>query len=179
MQSNLSKFVVFFCCWLLSIALVLLVCFLQAKVYDTDYLFNYTFLISFVVAFVCVALWNIRYKDIFENILLFSFLLCFNMLLIYIAPLTVNRSLSTFIYFYSVENKQISKKIYEDGYYNDFVIRRFEDGENFGFLECDKNLCKPNIKTKIFYYILMPLGKITLSDKHYKEFKRFADKYNQ
>ena len=175
MNNNISKIICLCLCFVISTFFVFLICYLQAKIFDTDYLLNYTLIIAIICSVLAVCVWTIKYKDNFEKFLVFISILFFNMLLIYIGPLTVNRSLSTFIYFYSVENGSVKKDLYKEAYYKDFVARRYTDGQIFGFLSCDEAVCKPNIRTKMFYYVLSPIGKITASDKHYKEFKAFMD----
>ena len=179
MSNNFYKFLWLILCGMVSTIVVCTICFCQAKIFDTDYLLNYTFIISAIASLAAVLVWNIKNKDSFENFLTFMIFLFFNMLLIYIGPLTVNRSLSTFIYLYAVQNGEIKKDIFDENYNSAFMSRRFYDGEKFGFLNCDNEVCKPNIRTKIFYYILYTTGKLTASDKHYKEFKEFVDNKNQ
>lgn len=175
MKDLFLKFLFFCFVILVSTVFVIGICYFQAKIFDTDYLLNYTLIISIICSILAVCVWSIKYKDNFEKFLVFICILFFNMLLIYIGPLTVNRSLSTFIYFYTVENRSVKKDFYEESYYKDFVARRYTDGQIFGFLSCEDNVCRPNIRTKMFYYFLYPIGKITASDKHYKEFKTFMD----
>ena len=88
----------------------------------------------------------------------------------------MDRSLSSFIYFYSIENKKITTDIFKPEYIEPYVQRRFLDGEKLGFLKCSDNICKPTLKTKITYYLLLPVAKITRTDKEYKKFKNFMDK---
>ena len=175
MKDTILKFFYFLFCLIISTLIVILICFIEGKVSDTDLLFNYIMTISIFSSFIAICVWSIKYKSLFEKLIIFFCILFFNMLVIYIGPLTTNRSLSTFVYFYAVEKNEVNKNLYDESYYKDFVYRRYLDGDKMGFLTCDESKCKPNIRTKIFYYILYPLSKITASDKHYKEFRKFAD----
>ena len=89
-----------------------------------------------------------------------------------LSPVFIDRSLSLFIYFYSVGNGTVKRDTLNEQYYKKFFDRRIQDAENMHFISCDKNICTPKIKAKIAYYILFPIGKITNSLKNYNDFKK-------
>ena len=95
---------------------------------------------------------------------------------IYFGPVTLDRSLSAFIYFYSVENKEINTDIFDAEYFDKYIQRRFDDGEKIGFLKCYNSICKPTIKTKIVYYTLYPCGKLSKTLTEYDKFKSMLEK---
>ncbi len=110
---------------------------------------------------------------------LVSFFL-FNILYSFYITIILDRSLSGFIYFYTVENKSISMDIYNESYFRPFVERRFEDGQQLGFLECDSKTrtCTPTLKNKFIYYVTYPIGKLTGTLKNYDRFKIFMEENN-
>lgn len=172
----LNKFLKFTLLITASIFATLLICLIHSIFYNYNIMFNFTILIPIFVSISAIGIWKIKYKDAFEGFLVFWVILLCSLLVMYIGPFTINRSLSTFIYFYAVENGEINKNNYDKTYLDEFIKRRYDDGEKFGFLDCNNDICRPNIKTRIFYYILSPLGKITTSDKYYKQFKSIQNK---
>ena len=94
---------------------------------------------------------------------------------IYFGPVTLDRSLSSFIYFYSVENGQITRNIYDENYFSTYIQRRFEDGEKIGFLECDEHYCRPTLRTKFVYYVLYPCGIASKTLNEYYKFDKMMD----
>ena len=141
------------------------------KTFSEGVLFFSAFGIAFIAALLSFFIWRIFYKENFESFLIFSTLFFISVIFIYFAPVTLDRSLSSFIYFYSVENKEIPRDIYEEKYFSEYIDRRFTDGEKIGFLSCDKKNCKPTLKTKIVYYLLYPCGKISNTTTEYNKFK--------
>ena len=172
----MSKFLKFILLIIISVFLTFLMCLIHSKYYDDSILFNFTILIPVIVSILSVFIWALKYKDLFERFLVFTSILLCSLLIMYVGPFTINRSISTFIYFYTVENGQINKNDFNQAYLKKFINRRYKDSVDFGFLDCEDNICKPNIKTRIFYYILRPIGKITASDSYYKQFKEMQMK---
>ena len=142
---------------------------------NTGVLFFSAFVIAIISGILSSVIYTLKDRDIFTDILvIFSYVL-FNLFFIYIGPVTLDRSLSSFIYFYSVENGSIDMDIYREDYFRPYIQRRFEDGEKIGYLKCENGICKPTLKTKITYGILYPIGKISNVLQNYDNFSEFVD----
>lgn len=155
---------------------MLAITYIYTKITD-GVLFFSAFIIAFISSCAAFLLWLKKNKNPFENFLVLLTFILFNTLFVYFGPVTIDRSLSSFIYFYAVENKTISaSKIYNEEYFKPYIQRRFDDGVKIGFLKCDNSgLCTPKLKTKITYYSLCPIAKITGTLGEYKEFKKMMD----
>lgn len=170
----INKISIFILSLIISVAITIVLINIIANFNLTHILFSFTFLLSLISSLLALLIYKCIMKsdNFYEHILITTNMILFNMLFIYIGPLTVNRSLSTFVYFYAVENKKVPQNIYNESFFKDFAARRIKDGHNFGFLECKNDeYCYPNLKTKVFYNILYPIGKITQSETKYIEFK--------
>ena len=139
-------------------------------------LFFNSFLIALIVSVCFAYIWYVKNKNIFETFLCFLIFALISINMSALAPVFIDRSLSVFTYFYAVENGIIPNNIYNEKYFKEFSLRRIEDANNMLFLKCNDNECIPTIKSKLAYYILMPIGKITNSMKNYNEFKNVLDK---
>jgi len=146
------------------------------KSFSNGVLFFSAFSIAFLSSFVAFFIWRKFYKEFFESFLVFCTLFTSSIIFVYFIPVSLDRSLSSFIYFYSVENEKITKQIHNQEYFENYIQRRFEDGEKIGFLKCDKNNCYPTFKTKLAYYILYPLGRFSNTTKEYENFKNMVEK---
>ena len=160
--------------YLLSVLLAIFATYLAVSVIShtiNKVLFFSAFLIAVTVSAILASIWQIKHKNLFESLLCFISLslICINA--ISLSPLYVDRSLSVFVYLYSVENKTIPKDIFNEQYYKKYANRRIQEAEKMYFLKCDENACAPTIKSKIAYFILVPVAKITNSFANYKEFK--------
>ena len=136
-------------------------------------LFFSAFLIAAIVALIFSVIWQWKSKNLFESFLIFVSMAVISINAISLSPVFVDRSLSVYVYLYSVENKTVPKNIYiNNGYYENFVNRRVTDAEEMGFLKCDQDTCKPTIKAKIWYAILVPIAKSTNAFSNYEKFKK-------
>ena len=145
------------------------------KTFFGGVLFFSAFAIAFFSAFLAFLVWLKFYKEKFEGFLVFMALFFVSVIFIYFAPVTLDRSLSSFIYFYAVENGEIKKDIYDEKYFSKYIERRFTDGDKIGFLNCSDEICKPTIKTKIVYYLLYPCGKFSNTMDEYEKFKQMMN----
>ena len=159
----------------LSVAILLAITFLFSYI-NQGVLFFSAFMIAIISGILGSLVYTIREKDGFTNFLvIFSYVL-FNLFFIYIGPVTLDRSLSSFVYFYSVENGSISRDIYRDEYFHPYIQRRFDDGVKIGYLKCENNICKPTFKTKFTYTVLYPIGRMSNVLRNYDEFSDFMKK---
>ena len=117
------------------------------------------------------GIWFFHYKDKFETILVWLTYLFFGFSFIIMAPIAIDRSLSTFIFFYTVEHQEFSKDKISKEYIDDFINKRFEDALRGGFLIQENEKYKPNYRAKIYYYIFYPLGMVTNTLGNYKKFE--------
>lgn len=147
--------------------------------YKQGVLFFSAFIIAFCCSFIGFFIWRKYYKEKFENFLVFCTYFLISSIFIYFGPVTLDRSLSAFIYFYSVENTEINTDIFEKKYFDKYIQRRFDDGEKIGFLKCEKNICKPTLKTKLVYYSLYPCGKLSKTLTEYDKFKAMLEEKKQ
>ena len=164
-----NKFLLYFAGMIISIIVSLVGIFIF--MFFNNVLFFNALKIAFLSALIGGLFWYKYNKDKFELfVVTVSYIFCTSMF-IYLGPVTVDRSLSSFIYFYSAENGSIPTHILDKEYFEPFVARRFSDGELIGMLKCDENHCEPRIKAKILYYILYPLSQITKTNKNYEIFR--------
>lgn len=117
------------------------------------------------------GIWFFCYKDLFETMLVWLIYLFFGFAFIIMAPIAIDRSLSTFIFFYAVEHQEFSKDKISEKYIEDFINKRFEDGVKGGFLIKENEKYKPDYRAKIYYYIFYPLGIVTNTLGGYKKFE--------
>ena len=88
------------------------------------------------------------------------------------APLAIDRSLSTFIFFYTVQNGSIQEDKISQKYIDDFVKKRFDDAVKGNFLKKEGEMYTPQFRAKLYYYIMYPLGNITNTLDNYKYFEK-------
>ena len=169
-----KKITVFISALVVSILIMLPVTYIYAS-YKKGVLFFSAFLIAFLCSLVGFLIWHKFYKEKFEGFLSFCTIFLISAIFIYFGPVTLDRSLSSFIYFYSVENGQITRNIYDEDYFSAYIQRRFEDGKKIGFLDCDENYCRPTFKTKLVYYILYPCGIASKTLNEYYKFDKMMD----
>ncbi len=164
------KLISFLICFIISIVLMLSAVLLYRIFYNGVLYFDAIF-IGILAAFVSFLLWTHFNKEKFEALLVFMSLALFNILILYFGPVTLDRSLSSFVYFYSVENGSIPEHIYNDEYFIPYIDRRIIEGEKMGFLSCNNEVCNPTFKAKFLYYLLNPIGRVTKTLNNYDEFK--------
>ena len=165
-----NKIILYLCAGFLSLIALLIITYIFT-IFDKGVLFFSAFFIAIISGLIGGIAFSYKEKDFFTNIIVTVSFILFGILFIYLGPISQTRSLSYFIYFYSVENGKISKKIYNDNYFRPYVQRRFTEGEYLGFLKCDKEKCTPTTKAKLAYYTLFPLYKISHGIPYYNEFK--------
>lgn len=118
-------------------------------------------------------------NNIFEQITVYVSQLFICLFVAYIGPMTLDRSLSSFMIFYSVQNGSISKDIKDEIYFDDFIKRRYNDAIKIGYFNCDEKICFPTYKAKLTYYLFYPTGILTHSLGNYYNFKAMADKFSK
>lgn len=174
MKEFLKKFSYFILCLLIGILTIIAAFNILIKQGDVVYFKVYP--IAILGTIIASIGWIIKYKDLFENFIVSFAYLCFFCFFLFIGPATLERSLSVFIYFYSVQNGSIKQNYYDETFFQNFVTRRYDDGQKIGFLKCNSDgLCKPTLKTKILYRIFYPYGKLTKCLYYYDEFKKSID----
>ena len=169
----LKKVLRFFGCLFISLVSMLVLTCIYKSIFSEGVFFFNAFVLAVLGAVIGLGVWIIANKNFFENFLIFLVFSMFNTLFIYFGPVTLDRSLSSFIYFYSVQNGSVSRNIFKSEYFEPYVQRRFSDGDKIGYLKCDETCCYPTFKTKLTYRILYPLGKLSNTLNDYKEFKDF------
>ena len=175
----LKKLLQFMFCLIIATVSMLIYTYIYKSTQPEGVFFFNAFIIALLGGITGTIIWTIKNKDLFENFLIFLVFSMFNTLFIYFGPVTLDRSLSSFIYFDSVQYGSVSKDIFDDTYFEPYVQRRFTDGAKIGYLKCDDVNCYPTLKTKITYTILYPLGKLTNTTQDYENFKKFYNKkYN-
>lgn len=122
------------------------------------------------------GLWLWRSKNVFESILVyiasaslsFSFLLC--------APMVVERSLSCFVFFAAVEEGSIAPTQITQEFSKSFIQKRFDDGVQGHFLEKKADAYVATPRSKLFYAVYYPVGKLTNTLSNYRQFKQTLQK---
>ena len=117
-------------------------------------------------------IWWKRYKNAFGAFLmyvasascLFPFLMC--------VPIVVERSLSCFIYFYAVEEGHVAASQIPQDFNQAFIQKRFDDGVEGNFLRQQDGQYVPTFRTKVFYTVYYPLGRLTHTLPNYQHFKK-------
>lgn len=173
------KFFCYLFSLLISIAFLFFVIFLFNKLKGDEILYFNSIKFAFVSSIIGFLFWIKFYKDLFENFAVFLSLLFICIFTSYIGPTTLDRSLSSFMFFYSVENGYISKDIKDEKYIDDYLKRRYSDAVKIGYFNCDDKNCYPTFKTKMTYYLFYPIGKLTSTLDNYYEFKSMADNFNK
>lgn len=136
----------------------------------------YTPYAIFVGALVAAGVWSIWQKDIFDTFVVFCCYITAGFSFIFLAPYAVDRSLSTFIFFYSVEHDGFQATAMSDEYMQVFYQRRLDDGVNGGFLVKEGDKYHPTFRAKVYYHLMYPIGVITNSLENYQKFTDEVDK---
>lgn len=131
----------------------------------------YTPYLVMFASFVGIAVWLIKFREKFEIFLVYITYITSLFSFVILLPLAAERSLSSFIYFYTVEKGSFHYHTLSKEYLNDFVKKRLDDGIKGGFLIKKDKKYLPTTKTKIFYNLLYPLGEMTGTLENYKKFK--------
>lgn len=173
------KFFCYFYSLLASIAFLFFIIFLFNKLKGSEILYFNSIKFAFVSSIIGFLLWIKCNKDIFENFTVFLSQLFICIFVAYIGPTTIDRSLSSFMFFYSVENGYISKNIKDEKYIDNYLKRRYSDAEKIGYFKCDAQNCYPTLRTKITYFLFYPMGKISSTLDNYYEFKTMANNFNK
>lgn len=170
MSNNLSKFLWFIAGGLFCLALAVAAVALLFRT-STDFVLMYIHYIAAGAAFFCAAVWYKHYKNAFETLLVFITYACAVFSFVILAPLATERSLSTFIIFYTVENNAYPAVEPSETYMRSFYQKRLTDLQNGGFIRKTENQYTPTLKAKIFYTLLYPLGRQTGALDNYEKFK--------
>lgn len=117
-----------------------------------------------------LAFWLIRYRSLFETLLVFLTYLSFGFAFIVMAPIAIDRSLSSFIFFYAVEHNGFPKVELSRDYKDDFFRKRIIDAHKGYFLVLEDNLYVPTFRAKMYYNLFYPLGKMTNMLGNYEQF---------
>lgn len=153
---------------------LLAVRFFATVTHETSLFFKALFLAG-ICAGAGTLLWRVKYKDPFESLLVLVSYAATIALLIYMGPVTLDRSLSSFIFIYAAQEKRIPADIYDEAYFRSFVERRFKDGEKMNFLTCHNNgFCTPTWKAHATNLFLYPLTNLTHTNGSYAQFKHFV-----
>lgn len=123
-------------------------------------------------------LWWYIFKNVFETMLVYLLYVCFGFAFIFLAPIAIDRSLSTFIFFYAVEHNGIAKNNYSNHYMVDFFDKRFNDALKGNFLIYEDGIYKPTYRAQVYYYIFYPLGYMTHTLENYKQFAAELDSHH-
>lgn len=168
---GLGACIAFFLC-------LLVIRFLATYGHETSLFFK-ALLLALICAGLGTLLYRKKHKDIFETILVFISYAASMTLFIYMGPVTLDRSLSSFVFIYAAQEKQIPADVYNETYFRPFVERRFSDGEKMNFLICHPDgFCTPTWKAKLTYHLLFPLARFTHTDASYQQFRNFVKRGN-
>jgi hypothetical protein len=99
-----------------------------------------------------------------------------NFSFVFLAPYAVDRSLSTSIFFYSIQHNGFPENSVSDKYMTDFYTRRLNDGINGNFLIKKDGKYHPTLRTKMYYHLMYPIGLATNSLENYN---KFSDEVNK
>ena len=164
------RFILFFCLLFLTLVFGLGICYITFQ-NNTGLLMFKMLGWLFIISTFPFIFWCKKYKNVFESFLVS--MTCFSVVFSFImfAPCVVERSLSTFIFFYAAETGKITKESISSQYISTFISKRFNDGVESSFLTYENEIYHPTFKTKLFYWIYYPLGKITNTLTNYNTFK--------
>ena len=112
-----------------------------------------------------------KLKNLFETFIVYISYVGVGFAFIFLAPFAVDRSLSTFIFFYAVEHQAYPSHQISNEYMHHFFEKRLDDGVKGGFLIKENNLYKPTARAKFYYTLLHPLGSATNMLDNYNTFK--------
>jgi hypothetical protein len=154
----------------LCLGLYILFCYIPDKVlFITPYLILLNTLLFSIF-------WHIWKNELFETFLIFCCFACMNFSFVFLAPYAVDRSLSTFIFFYSIQHNGFPENSISDKYMTDFYIRRLNDGVNGNFLIKKDSKYYPTLRTKMYYNLMYPIGLATNSLENYNKFSNEVNK---
>ena len=173
-----QKLICFILCGFLYLMLLCCALWVLYALTPKEVLF-YTPYAIFIGALIAIIIWYQWQKDIFETLLVFFCYITAGFSFVFLAPYAVDRSLSTFIFFYAVEHDGYPQNSLSDKYMEQFYQRRLEDGTNGGFLIKEDNLYKPTLRAKIYYNLMYPIGIATNSLKNYQIFKTEIQQLNK
>ena len=125
-----------------------------------------------ISSLVGLGIWLCRYRKPFEATLVWFVYLFFGFGFIVMAPIAIDRSLSTFIFFYAVEHGEFQRNKLSDSYKEDFFEKRFDDALKGKFLVQEGDAYKPDFRAKLYYSVFYPLGKVTNTLGNYKKFEK-------
>lgn len=174
MNTTLKKFITYFAGIMVSLFILLTVTHIFVK-QDSGVFFFSAFYIAIISGFLGSLIYLITDRDRFTYFVTLVSYVSFNALFIYLGPVSLDRSLSSFIYFYSVERGEISRNIFGEEYFKPYIERRFQDGIKIGYLKCDDKICRPTQKTKLTYKFLYPISKFSNVINNYNDFKKYMD----
>lgn len=174
-SSFLKKFSLFFLCGLLYIA-ILCASLWGLYAYTPKTVLFYTPYAIILGAMVATGIWYIWQKDLFETIIIYCCYVTAGFSFVFLAPYAVDRSLSTFIFFYAVEHNGFPADKISDEYMRQFYNRRLSDSTLGNFLEKDGDIYRPKWRAKAYYHMMYPIGIITNSLKNYQEFVKEVEK---
>lgn len=140
--------------------------------YNSGLLLLYTPFIVIVSSSIVVVFWFYFYKNIFETFIIWLMYIFLGFSYLIMAPLAIDRSLSTFIFFYTVQNGSIQEDKISQKYIDDFIKKRFDDAVKGNFLKKEGEIYTPQFRAKLYYYIMYPLGNITNTLDNYKYFEK-------
>ena len=147
-------------------------------IYTPTKVLFYTPYAIFFSALLAVGIWYLRQKDLFETIIVYCCYITAGFSFVFLAPYAVDRSLSTFIFFYAVEHNGFPETAISDEYMQNFYHRRLSDGTLGNFLEKDGNIYRPTWRAKVYYNVMYPVGIITNSLSNYQNFIKEVEKEN-
>ena len=173
----LKKFAIFFLGICFSLFLTLAITYFFQR-QNNGVLFFSAFNIAIISGILSSTIYLAIYRDKFTYFTILLSYILFNALFIYLGPVSLDRSLSSFIYFYSVENGKIRQDIFDEKYFRPYIQRRFDDGVKIGYLKCDNEICYPTAKTKMTYKLLHPLSKFSGVIHNYNDFKNHFNNCN-
>ena len=171
----IKKFSIYFISFLFVLCLMLFCTYLYVY-FEKGVLFFDAFVIAFLCSLVGFFIYRKFYKEGFEGFLVFCTYFFLSSMFVYLGPVTLDRSLSSFIFMYSVEKGEITTDIFDKDYFYTYIQRRFEDGEKIGFITCKDNICKPTIKSKLLFNTLYPIGKVSKKLDNYDEYREMLIK---
>ena len=122
-----------------------------------------------------LGVWLIKYRYLFEALLVFFTYFGVGFAFIVMAPIAVDRSLSSFIFFYAVEHESFPQVELSSDYKTIFFQKRFDDAMKGNFLVKENDVYKPTFRAKLYYGLFYPLGMITNSLENYHAFAKEVD----
>ena len=144
--------------------------------YGSGLLLLYMPLFIFSASLIGVYIWWLKFKDLFCSILLYLTYVGFGFAFVFLVPFAVERSMSTFVFFYAAQNGSIPELNLSQEYKDYFFKKRIEDGVKGNFLVKEGNVYKPTLRTKIYYHLLYPFGVATNMLNNYETFVKEIDK---